>query len=104
MADRAVQVDVNMPTDPDVGSNDAASADDTSVADLDPFGHFDTRVDESRAAKPGLLCSSDHFNAGRWGADGGDNLRLRMAKTCFGQAQNRYTVEVFPWGDMGIVN
>jgi hypothetical protein len=31
-------------------------------------------------------------------------LRLRMAKTCFGQAQNRYTVEVFPWGDMGIVN
>ena len=83
MANRTIQIDVNVPTDPDVGSNDAACADDTSVSDFNPFGHFDTRVDERRGTKPGLLCSSDHFSAGRWVADCGDDLRFRMPKARF---------------------
>jgi hypothetical protein len=83
MTDCAVQVDVNMPTDLDVGSNDVASTDDTSVADFDPFGHFDARVDESRATKPGLLCLSDHLDTRGWLADGGDDPGLRMTETRF---------------------
>jgi hypothetical protein len=104
MSDRAVQIDVNMPADPDIRSNDVAGADDAPVADLNPFGHFDTRVDESRETKPCLLRSSDHFRAARWVADGGDDLRSRVAETCFGQAQNRDAVNVFPRGEVEIVN